>query len=113
MIYNREADGRIRAELLAIEREMFPPDRFGEVPLDCFPSQKIRSRGELVGDLAHDKRFLMVENAQLHKAFSAKAVEARKLRRQLNHRPAWTWIGWFGMLAFLFSTLALLWIERI
>ena len=84
------------------------PDEFGEVPIDCFPGAKIRTVGELASDLSRDKRFLLVENAQLHQAFRQKAIEAHNLRKQLNRRPAWTWTFGFAAITFFITTIGLL-----
>jgi len=103
------------------------PDEFGEIPIDGYvspktringesiediarSSMKIRTVGELATDLARDKRFLAVENAELKKAFRKKSIEAHELRKQLKQRPTWTYTFGFAALMFFLTTLALLWI---
>jgi len=99
----------LHARLKQIDREWQNFVEFGEVPIDSCP--KIRTPGELASDLSRDKRFLLVENAQLKQAYAHASVENYRLRKQLGERPTWAWI--FGVAAgvFLVTTILLLIIE--
>ena len=89
--YTNEADRAIRSELSRIEYESWPwpaPDEFCEVPLDMFPSLKLRR--EYVTPCGHklqaksEVEELQEINQQIYEQHAKVSIEARHLRRALR-----------------------------
>lgn len=67
-----------------------------------------RKPEELIGDLAHDVRFLRVQSAQLSRAHAAAAVEARDWRWRHDCAAFWCKVLGFAALALLVACLGLM-----